>query len=59
MHAIAIAFNLLELPVEGAWTFDPSYPIFLSNVIRYLSGSGESNRKDVLQQATGLVSISR
>lgn len=48
VHAVAIAFNLLELPVEGAWTFDPSYPIFLSNVIRYLSGSGESNRKDVL-----------
>ncbi|MGE0710634.1 MAG: VWA domain-containing protein [Planctomycetota bacterium] len=53
-HAIAIAFNLLELPVEGAWTFDPSYPIFLSNVIRYLAGSGEGRRKDVLVQ-TGSV----
>lgn len=47
-HALVIAFNLLELPMEGAWTFDPSFPIFLSNVIRYLSGSSAEVRKDLL-----------
>jgi Ca-activated chloride channel family protein len=47
-HAIVIAFNLLELPVEGAWTFDPSYPIFLSNTVRFLSGTGGGRRKDLL-----------
>lgn len=47
-HALVIAFNLLELPLEGAWTFDPSFPIFLSNVIRYLAGSSAEVRKDLL-----------
>lgn len=47
-HALVIAFNLLELPMEGAWTFDPSFPIFLSNVIRYLAGSSSEVRKDLL-----------
>jgi hypothetical protein len=46
---------LLSFPVEGAWTFDPSFPIFLANTIRALGGSGEDKRKGSLVRtgATG------
>ncbi|MBL4845196.1 MAG: VWA domain-containing protein [Planctomycetes bacterium] len=56
-HALVIAFNLLELPLEGAWTFDPSFPIFLSNVIRYLSGSSAEVRKDLLLPTGGIAEL--
>jgi hypothetical protein len=51
-RAIIVAFDLMSLPLEGAWTFDPSYPIFLANVVRYLGGGGK-HRKDELLVRTG------
>ena len=39
-RAVVCAFDLMSLPVEGAWTFDPSYPIFLANAVRHLAGGG-------------------
>src|SRR5690606_1718344 len=39
-RAIVCAFDLLALPIEGAWTFDPSFPIFLNTAVRALSASG-------------------
>lgn len=54
-RAIVCSFDLLSFPVEGAWTFDPSFPIFLANTIRALGGSGEDKRKGSLVRtgATG------
>lgn len=57
-HALVTAFNLLDLPLEGAWTFDPSFPIFLSNVIRYLAGSSAEVRKDLLLPTGGVAELS-
>ncbi len=54
-RAVVCSFDLLSFPVEGAWTFDPSFPIFLANTIRALGGSGEDKRKGSLVRtgATG------
>jgi hypothetical protein len=38
-RAVVCSFDLLAFPVEGAWTFDPSFPIFLANTIRSLGGA--------------------
>ena len=46
----------MSLPLEGAWTFDPSYPIFLANAVRYLGGSGR-DRKDLLVRTGGLAEL--
>lgn len=51
-RAVIVAFDLMSLPLEGAWTFDPSYPIFLANSVRYLGGGGK-HRKDELLVRTG------
>lgn len=47
-RAIVCAFDLMALPVEGAWTFDPSFPIFLSNAIRALGGGGRGDSRAAL-----------
>jgi len=46
--AVVCSFDLLSLPVEGAWTFDPSFPIFLANATRYLGGAGQTRRSLLL-----------
>lgn len=51
-RAIVCSFDLLALPVEGAWTFDPSFPIFLANATRILGGRNQDQRRD-LHLATG------
>jgi len=50
-NAIVCGFDLLSMPVEGAWTFDPSFPIFLANAIRWLGGGGRDRKS--LHLATG------
>ncbi len=47
-RAIVCAFDLLALPIEGAWTFDPSFPIFLNNAVRALSASGRRDPRSLL-----------
>ncbi|MCA8924175.1 MAG: BatA and WFA domain-containing protein [Planctomycetes bacterium] len=46
--AVVCSFDLLTLPVEGAWTFDPSFPIFLANATRWLGGAGQTRRSLLL-----------
>lgn len=55
-RALIVNFDLMSLPLEGAWTFDPSYPIFLANAVRYLGGSGR-DRKDLLVRTGGLAEL--
>lgn len=47
-RALVCAFDLMALPVEGAWTFDPSFPIFLANVVRILGGDEGKGSKSQL-----------
>ncbi|MEZ6184276.1 MAG: BatA and WFA domain-containing protein [Planctomycetota bacterium] len=47
-QAVVCSFDLLSLPVEGAWTFDPSFPIFLANATRWLGGAGQTRRSLLL-----------
>ncbi len=55
-RALVCAFDLMALPVEGAWTFDPSYPIFLANAVRWLGGAGR-DKKDLLVRTGGLAEL--
>lgn len=55
-QAVICAFDLLSLPVEGAWTFDPSYPIFLANCVRWLGGRGR-DRKSLLVSTGGTAEL--
>lgn len=55
-RALVCAFDLMALPVEGAWTFDPSFPIFLANAVRALGGAGR-DRKDLLVRTGGLAEL--
>jgi hypothetical protein len=55
-QAVICAFDLLSLPVEGAWTFDPSYPIFLANCVRWLGGRGR-DRKSLLVNTGGTAEL--
>lgn len=55
-RAVVCAFDLLSLPVDGAWTFDPSFPIFLANAVRYLGGSGR-NSKSLLVRTGGTAEL--
>ena len=41
---VMCGFDLMSMPLEGAWTFDPSFPIFLANAVRWLGGSGSARR---------------
>jgi hypothetical protein len=42
--SLVCGFDLMSMPLEGAWTFDPSFPIFLANAVRWLGGSGPDQR---------------
>lgn len=55
-RALVCAFDLMSLPVEGAWTFDPSYPIFLANAVRWLGGAGR-DKKDLLVRTGNLAEL--
>ncbi|MCO5166825.1 MAG: VWA domain-containing protein [Planctomycetes bacterium] len=55
-RALVCAFDLMSLPVEGAWTFDPSYPIFLANAVRWLGGAGR-DKKDLLVRTGGVAEL--
>jgi hypothetical protein len=55
-RALVCAFDLMSLPVEGAWTFDPSYPIFMANAVRWLGGAGR-DRKDLLVRTGGTAEL--
>lgn len=55
-RALVCTFDLMALPVEGAWTFDPSYPIFLANAVRALGGAGR-DKKDLLVRTGGLAEL--
>jgi hypothetical protein len=55
-RALVCAFDLMSLPVEGAWTFDPSYPIFMANAVRWLGGAGR-DKKDLLVRTGGTAEL--
>ncbi len=55
-RALVVNFDLMRLPIEGAWTFDPSYPIFLANAVRWLGGSGR-DKKDLLVRTGGTAEL--
>lgn len=55
-RALVCAFDLMSLPVEGAWTFDPSYPIFLANAVRWLGGASR-DRKGLLVRTAGTAEL--
>ncbi|RMG12102.1 MAG: VWA domain-containing protein [Planctomycetota bacterium] len=56
-RALVCAFDLMSFPVEGAWTFDPSFPIFLANAVRSLAGEGGVRRGGRLVRCGGTATL--
>jgi von Willebrand factor type A domain len=55
-HAVVCAFDLMSMPEEGAWVFQPSFPIFLANVVSWMGGGGR-DRKDTLLTTGGTAQL--